>query len=406
MSRKNILRGISANVIVLGFVSFLTDVSSDMIYPLLPLFLVQYVGASHGFIGLVEGIAESTAAFFTLISGFWADRMKDRTRLILGGYSISSFSRPLVAIAQSPWVVLFVRFFDRVGKGIRTSPRDALIADSVASKDRGKAYGFHRSMDHAGAVAGPLIASLLLLYFTENLRVVFWFAAIPGFLSLILILWKVREVEGAKTLPQTAGYSLQFPHGKLRIYLAILFVFMLSCSSDAFLLLRAQQLGVSKPLIPILWMVFSIIKAVTTFPLGILSDRLGRRKVILAGWIVYTLVYCGFAAASSPAHVWILFCCYGLFYGLTEGGERAILADYAQAGERGKAFGWYYFVTGLGVLPASLLFGWVWQTQGASTAFFLSAGISAIASFLLYLFLRIFPSPQKTVLIKEETETS
>ncbi len=384
-----------AAVWIFGAVSFLTDVSSDMIYPLLPLFLVQYLGASQAFVGLIEGVAESTAAFFTLFSGLAADRVKDRSRLVLAGYTLSSFCRPFIALAQSPWVALLVRFSDRVGKGIRTSPRDALIADSVPESMRGRAYGLHRSMDHLGAFTGPALTALLLAFWIKDLRQLFLIAAIPGILSVALILWKVREIHSDRPRQSAVKFSLSLPHGKIRIYLSILFLFVLSCSSDAFLLLKASQSGVSNAALPLLWMTFNIVKSSTVFPFGALSDKIGRRRIILAGWLIYSAVYAGFAFASSPGHIWALFILYALFYGFTEGSERAILADYSAEGEKGRAFGWYYFMVGLGALPASLFFGWMWERFGARTAFLTSAGISLTAAMLLLAFLLRVPSVKK-----------
>ncbi len=390
--KKNPLHGVPRNVFIFGVVSFLTDVSSDMIFPLLPVFLTQVLGAGQGFLGLVEGLAESTAAFFMLLSGLWADRVKDRSKLVLAGYSFSAFSKPLMAFAWTPWVVLFVRFADRIGKGVRTSPRDALIADSVSAHHRGKAYGLQRSLDHAGAVTGPILATLLLSFWIKDLRHLFLIAAIPGILGVLLIMWKVREVAMDRPRTQAQAVSLKPPSGKLGIYLAILFLFILGSSSDAFLLLRAAQLGVPSSLMPMLWLVLNLVKALTTLPLGALSDRLGRRRVILMGWVVYTLVYTGFAFASTPLHAWVLFAVYGLFYGFTEGGERAILADYAGQSGKGRAFGWYYFIVGAAALPASLIFGFVWQFYGSHAAFLMGAVLAATASVLLMLFLKLAPS--------------
>ncbi len=390
--KKHLLHGIPQNIFIFGVVSFLTDVSSDMIFPLLPIFLTQVLGAGQGFLGLVEGVAESTAAFFMLLSGLWADRIKDRSKLVLAGYGFSAFSKPLMAFAWNPWVVLFVRFADRIGKGVRTSPRDALIADSVSAQHRGKAYGLQRSLDHAGAVTGPILASLLLAFWVKDLRQLFLIAAVPGILGVFLIAWKVREVSPERQRSAKQPVSLKPPSGKLRIYLAILFLFVLGSSSDAFLLLRAAELGVPHSLMPMLWLVLNLVKALTTLPFGALSDRLGRRRVILMGWMVYTLVYAGFAFAKSPLHAWILFTAYGLFYGFTEGGERAILADYAGHSGKGQAFGWYYFIVGTAALPASLIFGFVWQVYGSQASFLMGATMAATASVLLMLFLRLVPS--------------
>ncbi|MBI3313730.1 MAG: MFS transporter [Candidatus Omnitrophica bacterium] len=386
------LKGIPQIVWIFGLVSFLTDVSSDMVFPLLPVFLTQYLGAQKGFLGLVEGFADSTAAFFMLFSGILADRARDRSKIVLAGYSLSSLAKPILAFAWTPWVVFFIRFTDRMGKGIRSSPRDALIADSVEPFHRGKAYGLQRSMDNAGAMIGPLIATILLATLITDLRKLFLIASVPGLLAVALIFWKVREVVpvAKRTLPQK--FQMKFPAGKLRLYLIILAIFILSCSSDAFLLLRAQELGIPAKFLPLLWMILQGVKAAAVLPFGMLSDKIGRRKMMLIGWTVYTLVYLGFGHASQTWHAWVLFAFYGLFYGLTEGTERAILADYSEPSARGQAFGWYYFVVGTMALPASLLFGLLWQKWGSQTAFTFSASISGICVFLLYVFLKLVPS--------------
>ncbi|HEY6838280.1 MAG TPA: MFS transporter, partial [Geobacteraceae bacterium] len=266
--------GLSGNVLIFGFVSLFTDISSEMIYPLLPLFLTTVLGAGPAFLGVIEGIAESTASLLKLISGIVSDRIEGRKKLVLAGYSLSACARPLVAIAASPLAVLFVRFADRVGKGVRTSPRDALIADSTDSAARGKAFGFHRSMDHAGAILGPLIATFLLASVTNNLRTVFWLAAIPGVVAVLLIAGKVREVERQRS--SDGRLRLVMPRGGLRAYLLVLVLFTLGNSSDAFLLLRAGQLGVAPHRIPLLWMYFHVVKMLATMPFGALSDRIGR----------------------------------------------------------------------------------------------------------------------------------
>lgn len=380
-------KGITGNILILGLVSFLTDFSSEMIYPLLPLFLTTVLHAGPAFLGVIEGIAESTASLLKLVSGIVSDRVRDRKILVLSGYGISSFARPLIAAATGPLAVLFIRFADRIGKGVRTSPRDALIADSTAPSTRGKAYGFHRSMDNAGAIAGPLTATFLLAYFTKDLRTVFWLSAIPGILTVLLIIFKVKEVERRKVSSDGRLLGI-FPKGKLRAFLIILFIFTLGNSSDTFLLLRANHLGVSEIRIPLLWAFFSVVKMLFTMPFGALSDRIGRRRVIIAGWIVYALAYIGFAHATTEIHVWLLFAFYGLFYGLTEGVEKAFIADIASPEERGGAFGWYNFAVGAGALPASLIFGFVWQKAGAHVAFDLGALFAVVAAILLVSLIR------------------
>lgn len=380
-------RGITGNVLILGLVSFLTDMSSEMIYPLLPVFLTTVLGAGPAFLGIIEGVAESTASLLKLVSGIVSDRVRDRKKLVLSGYGISSLARPLIAAATGPVAVLFIRFADRVGKGIRTSPRDALIADSVEPSIRGKAYGFHRSMDHAGAIVGPLAATALLATVVTDLRTVFWLSAIPGALTVLLIIFKVRET-GRRRGTSDGGFLRLFLRGQLRNYILILFVFTLGNSSDAFLLLKAGQLGVSPVAIPLLWAWFHVVKMLSTMPFGALSDRIGRRSIIVSGWGVYAFTYIGFAFAATQLHVWLLFTIYGLFYGLTEGTEKALLADMAPAAERGSAFGWYNFSVGIGALPASLLFGFIWQGAGSAAAFGFGAGLALLASVLLLLLVK------------------
>jgi len=382
-----VFKGITGNVLILGLVSFFTDVSSEMIYPLLPLFLTGVLGAGPAFLGVIEGIAESTSSLLKLFSGIASDRVRRRKRLVLLGYSISALMRPLIGSAVSPFAVLLIRTGDRVGKGIRTSPRDALIADSVDPSMRGKAYGFHRSMDHAGALIGPLIATLLLSYFVTDLRTVFWLAAIPGLIAVLLIVWKVRETVREPAPNQRLQLSL-LPAGPLRRYLLILFLFTLGNSSDAFLLLKAGTLGIPAFRIPLLWTFFHLVKMLSSMPFGALSDRVGRKTVIIAGWCVYSLSYLGFGAASSEWQVWLLFAFYGLFFGLTEGVEKAYLADMADPALRGAAFGWYNFAVGAGALPASLLFGLIWQALGGVAPFIFGAALSGISALLLLLLVR------------------
>ncbi|MGH7717633.1 MAG: MFS transporter, partial [Gemmatimonadaceae bacterium] len=350
-------------MIALGVVSFFTDVSSEMIYPLLPIFLTTVIGASASMIGLVEGAAESTAAFLKLASGWWSDRVRRRKPLVVAGYTLASVVRPLVAVAQSAQQVLAVRVLDRVGKGIRTSPRDALIADSVDPALRGRAYGFHRAADHAGAVVGPLLAFALLRWADVPMRTVFWLAAVPGAIALAVLLIAVRDVprpDSARVAPaklDAVDLSTTSLGKRFWAYLAVLVVFTLGNSTDAFLLLRARDLGVPATLVPILWAALHVVKSASSTPGGALSDRVGRKPLIVAGWLLYALVYLGFAAASAPWHAWALFAAYGVFFGLTEGVEKALVADLVPPARRGAAFGWFHLAFGMAALPASVLFG-------------------------------------------------
>ena len=367
----------------LGVVSLLTDMSSEMIYPLLPSFLVGPLKAGPAFVGLVEGIAESVASLTRLVAGRISDRLPRRKPLIVAGYGLSSLMRPLVAAATAPWHVLAIRTADRIGKGLRGAPRDALLAEVTPAEDLGRAYGFHRGMDHVGAVAGPLIASGVLLW-RQDLRLVFALAAVPALASVLVLVFGVREAQrGIAARPGATSPVAPLPPG-LRRYLFVLAVFTLGNSSDAFLLLRAQQAGVALPMIPLLWAALHVVKSSASTAGGALSDRFGRRPVITAGWVLYALVYAGLAMASRAWHVWALFAVYGLFTALTEGPERALVAELAPAAGRGGAFGAYYAVTGVMLLPASLLMGVLWQGFGAATALCAGAGLALAAALLLW----------------------
>ena len=371
------------NVLALGVVSFLTDVSSEMIYPLLPVFLTVVLGADAAFVGAIEGAAETTAALLKLASGWWSDRVRRRKPLVVIGYAIASIARPLVAIAQSATQVLAIRVSDRVGKGIRNAPRDALIAESVDPSIRGRAFGFHRAMDNAGGVLGPLIAFAVLTWHFAELRTVFWLAAIPAVLSVIVLIAFVRDVPRAavEPTPGSTGLDLTQPMGaRFWKVLGVIFLFTLGNSTDAFLLLRANQLGVPVALAPILWAALHVVKTASNVPGGVLSDRVGRRPTLIAGWLLYAVVYFGFARASVAWQAWALFAVYGVFFGLTEGSERALVADMVSLERRGTAFGWYNLAIGLGALPASLLFGVVWDRASAPAAFVMGASLALAAS--------------------------
>jgi MFS family permease len=369
------------NVMALAAVSFLTDVSSEMIYPLLPVFLTSVLGANASFIGAIEGAAETTAALLKLASGWWSDRVHKRKPLVLLGYAIASTMRPLVAIATSAAQVLVIRVSDRVGKGIRNAPRDALIAESVDPSIRGRAFGFHRAADHAGGVLGPLIAFAVLTWHLAEIRTVFWLAAIPGVLSVLVVWLAVRDIPRPAQAPAASALDLSQPLGvQFWRVLGVIFLFTLGNSTDAFLLLRASQLGVPVALAPILWAALHLVKSASSTPGGALSDRIGRRPTLIMGWVLYAAVYFGFARASASWHAWALFGVYGVFFGLTEGSERALIADLVALERRGTAFGWYNLAIGLGALPASLMFGYVWDHAGPGAAFVMGASLALAAA--------------------------
>lgn len=387
MPRRRPLLGFSRNVVLLGLTSLCNDISSEIIYPLLPTFLAIVLKSSPTYIGLIEGIADSTASLLKLVSGWFSDRLARRKGLVVAGYAIAAASRPLIALATAPWQVLLIRFADRTGKGVRSAPRDALLAESSTPSTWGRAFGFHRAMDHLGAVVGPLIAFILVSVFAEGYRVIFALAAIPGALALPVLILGVREqprpapVERTLPTPSPAAPWLP-PSPALRRFLLALLVFTLGNSTDAFLLLRARALGVSLAALPLLWSLLHVTKSATSVPGSGLSDRFGRKWVIVVGWGVYALVYLGFAQARSELHVWLLFAAYGLFFGLTEGTERALIADLAPA-QHGTAFGYYHLIIGVAALPASVLFGALWNWGGPALAFTVGAGFAGVATLLL-----------------------
>ncbi len=374
------------NVLALGLVSLLTDLSSEMIYPLLPVFLTVTLGAGPAALGIIEGVAEATASILKLFSGAWSDRLGRKKPLVFAGYLLSSVARPLVGFAASWGHVLAVRFSDRIGKGIRSSPRDALIASSVPADDRGRAFGVQRAMDHLGAVLGPAAAFLLLTGAGLSYRSVFFLAAIPGAAAVAVILLLVKDTGG----PPTAHGGSAFGKGGLsplfRRYLLIVSLFTLGNASDAFLILRAVDAGVPGKFVPLLWGAFHVVKSSLSTHAGILSDRWSRKHLIVGGWIVYAGCYAAWGMVTGPGWMVALFLVYGLYSAATEGAERALVADFVPPSLRGTAFGWFHLAVGLSALPASVLFGALWTGYGARAAFGVSAGLAVAASvFLMFL---------------------
>ena len=380
--------GIPPSVRALGVVSLLTDASTEMVYPLLPLFLTRTLGASVAFVGVVEGVAETTASLLKLVSGWLSDRLRQRKALVVWGYALSSLTRPLMALALLPSHVLGIRFLDRIGKGIRTSPRDALIADSTPMAARGTAFGFHRAMDHLGAVVGPVLAFLLLPLVGGSYRAIFCLASIPAALCVVVVIAAVREVPAHGSPALLPLLTLRPYAARFKGFLLIVTLFTLGNSSDAFLLLRAREAGVGEGAIPLLWAALHVVKSSSSLAGGILSDRLGRRGAIIAGWLVYAAVYAGFAVVGSAWQVWGLFLVYGLYFGLTEGVERALVADLTPEEARASAYGVYHTAIGITALPASLLAGWLWQAFGAPVAFATGGALAACAAVLLWALLR------------------
>ena len=390
------------NVFAISLVSLLNDASSEIIYPLLPLFLTITLGASPAAVGLIEGAAESVSSLLKLFAGYLSDRTNKRKGLVVFGYALASFARPLLAFATNWYQVLVIRLTDRVGKGVRTAPRDAMIADAAAVEERGLAFGFHRAMDHAGAVIGPLLGSLILFKVAVDRNAptageytkLFLVASIPALAAVLVAAFAVRETKRERQTGGTAA-SLELPHFSLRgfdgnftRFLLIVALFTLSNSSDAFLLLRARTAGVSTATIPLLWAALHAVKVLSSLIGGDLSDRLGRKRLIASGWLLYAAVYAGFAFVTSTGAVWVLFLVYGIYFGLAEGTEKALVADLVRPEQRGTAYGLYNLAFSITVLPASLLMGALWDWRGPVTAFLTSGLIGATATLLLLLFVR------------------
>ena len=373
-------------MIALGVVSLLNDAASEMILPLLPAFLVSLPGGGVAILGVMEGFAESLSALLKLGSGWASDRTARRGPWLVVGYGIAVIARPLMGLATGAWQVVGLRLADRTGKGIRTAPRDAMLASAAGEESRGLAFGFHRAMDHAGAVIGPLLAMALMGWAGMQVRTVFLLAAIPGALVIVALLVALSTRSGRTTPPapeQVQRPSLRGLGRPMKVYLIALLLFTLGNSSDVFLLLRATDAGVSFEFLPALWILLHLGKISLSVVAGGLSDRIGRRSVILFGWLVYAVVYMLFGLASETWHVWVLFGVYGVHHGLTEGAERALVADLVPERLRGTAFGTYHFVVAIGALPASLAMGALYQWVGPLAAFATGAALALIASLVL-----------------------
>jgi MFS family permease len=398
------------NVKVLGGASLLNDVASEAVYPVLPIFLLHVLKGNLFFLGLIEGVADTVSSLVKLWSGGRSDRAGRRKGFVLFGYAVAAVLRPVIGLITAPWQLFALRTGDRIGKGVRTAPRDALIADSTAPAIRGRAFGFHRAMDHLGAAIGPLLATGFLLLCVQldpasehvspsgqerllglapeafapaHLRTLFLLTLVPGLLVLALLVFGLREVP-AETPPRQPVRLTLRPFGRnFRLYLLALVVFTLGNSSDLFLLVRAQQLGVPWLWLPVLWSVFHVAKSAGNLVFGRTADRVGARPCIFLGWLVYGVIYLAFAFASEAWHAWVLFLGYALFYALTEPAEKAMVANLAGPERKGLAFGWYNAAVGVLALPASLLFGLIYQEFGALWAFGWGAALAGLAALLL-----------------------
>jgi len=380
--------GLSRNVISMGTVSFLNDLSSDMIFPFIPIFLTSVLGAGAAFVGLVEGVADATASLLKIFSGRLSDKLKVRKPFAVFGYSLSALSKPLLAFALAPWHVLAVRLLDRVGKGTRDAPRDALISFSCEKKDVGRAFGFHRSADTMGAALGPLLAFVILPFIQNDLRTLFLLSFVASFISVVILWTLVKEVKNHADEMELPRFDLKTLGLPFLIFLISATIFSLGRASEAFLLLRAQNVGVAIALLPIIYFVYNFTFAVLSTPAGILSDKIGHRNTFMLGILIFSGTYFLFARTGSLWGIWALFAVYGFYSAFTEGVGKAIVADLIEPRLRATAYGVYNAFTGFAALPASVVFGILWDKFGPAFSFRYGAFLG-IAAFVIFAFLRI-----------------
>lgn len=382
-ANKVSLSKLPANVKLLGLASLLNDIASEMIFPLMPTFLIEVLGGSKTWLGLIEGLADSVSSLLRLWAGAWSDGARGRKAFVASGYGLSALVRPLGSVALVPWHLFAIRIADRIGKGIRTSPRDALIADSTDPSIRGRAFGFHQAMDHLGAAIGPILATLFLLAWPGSIRTLFLLTLVPGLLVVALLVVGLRETTSYRQSSDATRLTLA-PFGwSFRLYLLALVLFTLGNSSDAFLLVRAGELGVPTVYLPLLWCAFHIVKSGANLLAGRVADHIGPRPVLLAGWLGYGAIYLAFALAANAWQVWIIFLSYGFIYSLTEPAAKAFVTRLIPSERKGLAFGWFNFAIGIAALPSSLIFGWLYERLGSLTAFGWGAALAAAASMLL-----------------------
>ncbi len=379
---RRLFRGLGRNVLGLGTASFFTDLASEMITPLLPLFLAREFRAPRIALGVIEGLADMTASLLRLWSGWISDRLRRRKILILQGYGFSVVARPLMAVVTAVWHVGLLRLLDRFGKGIRLAPRDALIADSCEPAYRGKAFGLQRMMDNLGGVFGMLIAAALLTVFAGDFRTVFLITAIPASCVVLVILFAVKDIP-SQAPPARLSLSLKPFQPRFRWFLLIVTVFTLGNSSDLFILLRLGELGLEARWVILIWCGHTLVRMLVALPAGVLADRWGKRRLVLAGWLLYAVTYAGFALTTSLAIAIVLVGIYAFYWSMAESVLRAIVADLVPQDLRGTAYGLYWFCVGIAILPANLWFGIVWERAGVRPAFLASAAIALVASAML-----------------------
>ncbi len=376
--------GFHRNIIFTGLTSFLTDTSVKMIYSVMPMFLMS-IGASKASLGLIEGIAESTASLVKAFSGFWSDRVGKNKPFMLIGYAISAVIFPLYAFVVTPMQVLILRFAERFGKGIRTAPRDSLIAGSVSNNETGKSFGLQKSMDNSGAIAGPLLAFMLLALFPGNYRLIFILAGIPAILGIFVIIFGIKEARKSKSELFQKFHFRDFPK-RYYLFLGIVFIFTLGNSTDAMLLVKANEAGIKVAFIPLVYLVTNLVSVIAAIPLGTLSDRVGKEKILVAGFLIYALVYFWFGRTSDTVVITALFALYGLYSAATDGIQKAFVTDITDSNKKGTGLGIYNALLGITLLPASIIAGVLYDKAGSAIPFYFGGAMALLAALLMSVF--------------------
>ena len=392
MEEKKIF-GLKRNVFFTGLTSFFTDTSTKMVYSVMPLFLLS-MGASKTTISLIEGIAESTASLLKAVSGYWSDKIGKNKPFMIIGYGITAIITPLYAIARIPVQILFFRFFERIGKGLRTAPRDSLISSSITKKEAGKTFGFQKAMDNSGAIVGPLIAFLLLSVFSLNYSYIFLLATIPAILGVLTIVFFIKEANTEKN-QTTKKISPKYLPKKFYFFLVIIFVFTLGNSADALLLVKTTETGIDKAYIPFVYMIFNTVSVLLAIPIGKLSDKIGREKLIILGFLVYAIVYFLFGRFNSINVFIFLFMLYGFYSALTDGSQKAMISDIVSKDLKGTGFGLYHAVLGITLLPASLIAGLLYDNVNSNAPFYFGSAMALIAAILMIIFTVVDKRKQK-----------
>jgi MFS family permease len=387
MKKEKKFLGVSRNILYTGITSFLTDTSVKMVYSVMPMFLMS-IGASKTSLALIEGVAESTASLIKAFSGFWSDKIGKNKPFMIIGYCISALVIPFYSLVVSPIQVLYLRFTERFGKGIRTAPRDSLIAGSVINGETGKSFGLHKAMDNSGAIVGPLMAFILLSMFPGNYRLIFLLAGIPAILSIFVIIFKIQEARKNKHELFTRFNFKDFP-GRYYFFLGIVFLFTLGNSTDALLMVKANEVGVNVALIPVVYMITNAVSVFAAVPVGSISDRIGKEKVLVIGYLIYAAVYYGFGITTGLIAMIALFTLYGLYWAATDSIQKAYISDIIARNKKGTGLGIYNALLGITLLPASLIGGILYDKVNSSVPFYFGAATAFLSAILMIFFIKV-----------------